>query len=476
MFISSIYADGGGSSDRSPWGQFWFQPVGMRTQSGARVTPSSSMTLPDVLACVRVLAESFAVMPFMLYAPKPSGGRVKMQKHWLYRLIAKAPNRFQTPFEWRMMMMGHLALRGNAFNQITANAKGEITELLPLHPDRMQIELLDNGSYRYIYTDEKSVQHPYARQEIWHLRGLSDDGMMGLSLIGLAREAIGEGLAMQSYSARFFANDAKPGGGWIEYPGRFATNEAKKKFREGWQDLQGGSNRGKIAVLESGMKFHELGLNNKDSQFIEARGAKTAEIARIMRVPPHKIMDLTRATNNNIEHQEIEFWNGTMQPWAKLWESSVSFFLLGPDIDLEPDFDHITMMRGDGASRADRISKLVASGVMTRNEGREEEGYDPLDGLDKPLQPLNMGAPGKAKPGASNAGERGISARFERVVRGNAARMARRLAGGQAVQPQALADALAIEPVAASNWLSGNAWRGTEEQITASLVALGETA
>ncbi|WP_341313890.1 phage portal protein [Paraburkholderia sp. IMGN_8] len=388
MFLSRIRADG--ATDRSPWGSFWFAPVGIRTSSGVRVTPASAMTLPDVLACVRVLAESFAIMPFELYKPKASGGRTKERTHWLYKLIEKAPNRFQTPYEWRMMLQGHLALRGNAFCQIIANRLGEITELLPLHPDRMKIELLDNGDYRYRYIDQNGNTITYSRHDIWHLRSLSDDGYMGLSLITLACQAIGEGLSMQDYSTRFFANDAKPGGGWIEYPGGFASREAKQQFRDSWQDLQGGSNRGKVAVLERGMKFHELGLTNKDSQFIEARGAKTTEIARIFRVPPHKIGDLSKATFSNIEQQSIEFWTDTMIPWARLWEYSLCFNLLGPDSDLEPDFDHKPMMRGDGAARATRITQLVQIGVMTRNEGREEEGYDPIAGLDEPLQPLNL--------------------------------------------------------------------------------------
>jgi HK97 family phage portal protein len=291
MFLTKFRADGMG--DRSPWGQFWFSPVGMLSGSGARVTAQSAMALPIVFSCIRVLAESFAVMPFVLYQPKVGGGRTKNKAHWLYRLFAKSPNRFQTPYEWRLMLQGHLALRGNAFCQITTTGAGEITDLLPLHPDRMSIEMVDGGSYRYKYTDQAGTVHYYQRGEIWHLRGMSDDGLMGMSPISLAREAIGEGLAIQAYSSKFFANDAKPGG-WLELPGKFANRETKQVFREDWQVMQGGENRGKVAVLESGMKYHEMGLTNKDSQFVEARIAKKSEIASIWRLPPHKVGDLSK--------------------------------------------------------------------------------------------------------------------------------------------------------------------------------------
>ncbi|HNB46337.1 MAG TPA: phage portal protein, partial [Burkholderiaceae bacterium] len=126
--------------DRSPWGNFWFEPVGLRSMGGPRVSSLTAMGLPAVWACVQVLAKSFALMPVMVYEPQETGVRKKRRDHWLYRLLKKRPNKFQTAFEWRQMLMGHLALRGNAFCQITANARGEITDLLPLHPDRMQCE------------------------------------------------------------------------------------------------------------------------------------------------------------------------------------------------------------------------------------------------------------------------------------------------------------------------------------------------
>jgi phage portal protein BeeE len=109
--------------DRSVWGNFWFEPVGLRTLAGARVTAAAAMTLPTVFACVRVLAESFAVMPFVLY--RQGERRQKVTDHWLQRLFCRAPNRFQTPFEWRLMLMGHLALRGNALTPLTIVDTGE---------------------------------------------------------------------------------------------------------------------------------------------------------------------------------------------------------------------------------------------------------------------------------------------------------------------------------------------------------------
>jgi HK97 family phage portal protein len=378
------------SSDRSPWGDFWFEPVGMRSGSGLRVSADSAMRLTAVYACVRILSETMASLPFVLYRTDASGGKVRVTDHWLYRLFARRPNRFQNPFEWREMMQGHLALRGNAYNRIVANARGEITELVPIHPDRIRIELLPSGEFRYRVTDRDGHESVLPRGEVWHLRGLSSDGLLGMSPIEIARESVGMALAAQDYGARFFANDAKPTGGWIEFPGSFKDAEAKKVFRESYQQAQSGANRGKVLVLENGMKFHEVGVTNRDAQFLELRKFQITDIARLFRVPPHMIGDLDRATFSNIEQQSLEFVMHTMTPWAERWEASIEAELLPDDDGLEVEFDFANLMRGDAASRAGYYQSGIQNGWLTRNEARLAENLNPLEGLDEPLRPLNM--------------------------------------------------------------------------------------
>lgn len=378
------------TSDRSPWGDFWFEPVSIRSSSGIRVSADSALRLSAVYAAVRILSETMASLPFVLYRQKPDGGKEVVTDHWLYQLFAKRPNPFQNPFEWREMLQGHLALRGNAYNRIVSNARGEITELLPIHPDRIRMELTPSGDYRYRVTDRLGNETMVPRGEIWHLRGLSSDGLMGMSPIELARESIGMALAAQDYGSRFFANDAKPTGGWIEFPGSFKDSEAKKVFRESYQQAQAGTNRGKVLVLENGMKFHEVGVTNKDAQFLELRKFQITDIARLFRVPPHMIGDLDRATFSNIEQQSLEFVMHTMTPWAERWEASIEADLLLDDDKLEVEFDFANLMRGDAASRSTYYQSGIQNGWLTRNEARIAENLDPIEGLDEPLRPLNM--------------------------------------------------------------------------------------
>ena len=383
----SSNASGG---DRSPWGDFSFESISARTSSGMRVSPDSALRLAAVYACVRILAETIASLPLVVYQRRPDGGKDRVTDHWLYRLMAKRPNRFQNPFEWREMLQGHLALRGNAFNQIITNPRGEIIELMPIHPDRVKIELLPSGEYRYRISDRSGSEVILPRGEVWHLRGLSSDGLMGMSPIELARENLGTALAAQGYGARFFANDAKPTGGWIEFPGSFKDSEAKKVFRESYQQAQSGSNRGKVLVLENGMKFHEVGVTNKDAQFLELRKFQITDVARLFRVPPHMIADLDRATFSNIEQQSLEFVMHTMTPWAERWEASIQSELLLESDDIEIEFDFANLMRGDASSRSSYYQSGIQNGWLTRNEARIAENLNPIDGLDQPLRPLNM--------------------------------------------------------------------------------------
>lgn len=477
------------SDDRSAWGDFWFEPVSARTSSGMRVTPDASLRLSAVYACVRILSETMASLPIVLYRKRADGGKDRVTDHWLHTLLCRRPNRYQNPFEWREMLQGHLALRGNAYNQIITNPRGEIMELIPIHPDRVRIELLRSGEFRYRVTDRFGEELVLPRGDVWHLKGLSSDGLMGMSPIELARESLGMALAAQDYGARFFANDAKPTGGWIEFPGSFKDAEAKKVFRESYQAAQSGANRGKVLVLENGMKFHEVGVTNKDAQFLELRKFQITDIARLFRVPPHMIADLDRATFSNIEQQSLEFVMHTMTPWAERWEASICAELLLDVDELEVEFDFANLMRGDAASRSAYYQSGIQNGWLTRNEARVAENLNPLDGLDEPLRPLNMVEEGDAESAemsdetsdptteTPSPAQDGARTRLQAMVASAADRWARRISRSGAIDDKEIgliAEALAVPLAAAESWAAKqNGQVLAEADLRASLNQLG---
>jgi HK97 family phage portal protein len=474
------------SSDRSPWGDFWFGPAPMRTGAGGLVSADAAMQLAAVYSCVRVLTETMASLPLVVYKRRADGGKDRVTDHWLAKLLCKRPNAYQNPFEWREMLQGHLALRGNAYCQIISNSRGVITELMPIHPDRVSIEVMDGGDYRYIVKKSDGSEQIFTRGSIWHLRGLSSDGIIGLSPIAAARSSLGAALAAQDYGNRFFSNDAKPTGGWIEFPGSFKDHAAKQAFRDSYQKQQGGANRGKVLVLENDMKYHEIGMNNKDSQFLETRKYQATDIARIFRVPPHLIGDLDRATFSNIEQQSLEFIIHTMTPWAMRWESSIEFELSPEDAGLEFAFDFTSLMRGDADSRAKYYGSGISNGWMTRNEARIAENLNPLPGLNEPLRPLNMVEESDAEDGEASTpnpkkqqevdpGEDTNALRMRVMVQQNAARLARRYAK-QGIFTVADADvvaaSLAIDSCEVNKW-AGHGIDFNESALEAAFTRLG---
>lgn len=187
--LLSIRAEGSDGADRSPWGSFWFEPAPFR--DGGPVTPDRAMQLTAVNACVRILAESVASLPFVLQREEDDGGKTKVRDHWLYRLFAKRPNSYQNPYEFREMLQGHVAMRGNAYARIYGNASGEATDLIPTHPDRVKVEMLSETNWRYRVKNRDGTETLVNRGAMFHLRGLSGDGVVGYNPIEAARKALG---------------------------------------------------------------------------------------------------------------------------------------------------------------------------------------------------------------------------------------------------------------------------------------------
>ncbi|MBF0185458.1 MAG: phage portal protein [Magnetococcales bacterium] len=382
--------------NQSPLSDFWYLPTFFRSISGVPVTAESSMQLSAVFACVRILAETMASMPLVLKKRRPDRGFDLVTDHWVYQVLSRRPNDWQTPFEFREMLMGHLVLRGNAYAFLDTDFRGNVVAMIPLHPDRVRLEVIESGGYRYRVSMPNGEQVIVHRDQIWHLRGLSSDGYRGLSPIEMAADSIGSALATQRYGGRFWQNDGKPTGGWIEFPGTIPEGQ-REKHREEIQRHIAGSNRHKIMMLDRGLKYHEVGVSNKDAQFLEVRQFQTIDIARIFRVPPHMLADLSKATFSNIEQQSIDFLIHTMTPWMERWESSIECrFLMDDAPGVEADFDFSNLLRGDAASRMAFNQSAIFAGWKSVNEVRIDEGMNPIPGdqFDVPRQPMNMGPAG----------------------------------------------------------------------------------
>lgn len=326
-----------------------------------------------VYACVRVIAETVASLPLHLYRYVDEGKK-RDTRHPLYFLLHDAPNPEMTSFIFRETMMTHLLLWGNSYSQILRNGHGEITGLYPLLPDKMQVSRNEEDELIYLYqSGMKNIA--FHKEEILHIPGLGFDGLVGYSPITMARNAIGMAMATEEFGASFFANGAAPGG-ILEHPG---TLKDPSKVRESWNQLfQGSGNANKVAVLEEGMTYKQIGIPPNEAQFLETRKYQTEEICRIYRVPPHLVADLDKATFSNIEHQSISFVVHTIRPWLVRLEQAMNKTLLYPSErqDYFVEFNVDGLLRGDYESRMRGYATARQNGWMSANDIRRLENMN----------------------------------------------------------------------------------------------------
>lgn len=350
-----------------------------RNASGLSVTAETATRVAAVYACVRVISEGLAQLPLDVYSRNADNSRKLENGLPIYRLLHDGPNSWQTSFEFREQMMLHLLLRGNAVARIKAY-RGRL-ELLPIHPARITYEVTDAGKLVYLVRDERTGKTERLLQgEVLHVRGPSSDGVIGTTPITSIASVIGASMAADTHSAATWKNGARPG--MVLQTDQNLPPNAANRMREDWERLYGGaSNSGKTAVLESGLKVHEIGLNHTDMQFIEQQKMNATQIASVFRVPQHMIGILDHATFSNIEHQQLEFVKFTLVPWMERWEQAIQRDLIDDD-QYYAEFNVEGLLRGDTASRATFYREMFNIGVLSVNEIRRFENFNPVDGGD----------------------------------------------------------------------------------------------
>ena len=352
--------------------------TGQQSNSGVDVDEESALKISTVYACVKVISETIASLPLNLLKELTNGDSEKAKQHPLYTILKDVPNSEMSSFTFREMLMTNLLLWGNAYALIKRNKNGEITELYPLKSKNMVVERdMTTNAIKYTYTNNRGITKTYSPKQIFHIPAFSFDGIIGVSPITYAREAMGLALATEEFGARFFGNGARPGG-VLEHPGVLKDPE---KLRESWNKVyQGTANSHKVAVLEEGMKYHEIGMSPEDSQFLQTRSFQIAEICRIFRVPPHMVGDLSRSTFSNIEHQSIDFVVHTIRPWLVRWEQAITRALLSEEerTIYYAKFNVDGLMRGDFVTRMNGYAIARQNGWMSANEIRALENMNKI--------------------------------------------------------------------------------------------------
>lgn len=382
--LVKLGADANGFASYGPDEDYWYKPREISTWSGAAVNERTALRSSAVYACVQVIAQTVASLPFKVYRQSGEGNRREDPSHPLYAVLHEQANAEMTAFEFWEMSTAHLLTWGNSFARIDYDAKLNVQALHPLDPARMQVKRDGETGVRYYeYAEGSGKAEILVSDEVLHLPGLGYDGLRGYSPVQMMCQAIGLSLSAEEYGSRFFQNAGPER--YIAYPK--VLNDVGRANILNWflRNFGGVRNAHKLGILEEGAEIKTVPVNHRDIQFLELRKFQIEEIARIYRVPPHMIQDLSRSTNNNIEHQGIDFATHTIRPWVERIEQRVNMSLLGPrerqQYTAEMSMD--ALMRGDAKSRAEYYSKRFSVGSLSPNEIRALENENPYAGGDE---------------------------------------------------------------------------------------------
>lgn len=371
--------------------RLWSSPA---SSTGIGVGESEALSYSPFWACVRNISEDLASLPLFFYKRLPDGGKQLLTTHKLYRLLHDEPNPEMSSMDFRETLQGHVLTWGNGYAEIVRDAAGMPRQLWPLFPDRVSVKRrYATGELYYEVMRDDGGFDVVAAEDMFHISGFSRDGINGYSVIAKAREPIGLGLATERFGGKFFGNGATFGGVISLGAGERLTPQAEKNFREQINaGHQGVDYSHKFLLLQGDAKYARLGIPPEDAQFLETRLHQVEEICRWFRMPPHKIGHLERSTNNNIEHQGIEYYADTLRPWCVRWEQAILRKLVAPSERMIQFAEHKIdgVLRGDTLARYQAYHFAIQDGWMSANDARKLENLNPIANGDVYLVPRNM--------------------------------------------------------------------------------------
>lgn len=357
------------------------------TVAGVPVTQQTVMSIAAAYACVNNISQDIAGLPCQLFQ-RTAAGRAPVEEHPAVPLLNLQACGFQNSFHFRQSMTALTLLRGNAYALIVRAAKLRPVQLLFKHPDETSV-FKSGGRLWYRFSGDPKT---YADYDVLHLKGLSLDGVMGVSVLHYFRETFGKQLAASKSHTNFYKNGAKPSAA-LETAATLTDAAATRLAASFEAKYQGVDNAGKPLLLEEGLKYKSISLSPQDAEFISTHKLTRSDIASIFRMPPHKIGDLERSTNNNIEQQSLDYVGDTLMPILLAQEQEYRLKLLRTDEVATHYFRHnvTAQLRSDATARGNFYAKLFQVGAFSPNQILALEDQNGVGAAgDERFIPVNM--------------------------------------------------------------------------------------
>jgi len=366
------------------------------SRSGQNVTPATALQVSTVLACVRVLADGIAQVPLKLYRERPDGkGSDPATDHPLYDVLSRRPNPWQTSFGFRETMMFHLPLCWDFFalkNRV--GSRGEIRELVPIEPSRMEVKRQPDMSLRYYVTTDRGQKREVPAADVWHVRGPSWNSWVGMDAIRMVREAIGLALAIEADQAQLYKNGLRTSGAYsVEGNLNPEQYQDLRKYIAEWQATPGGP-----LILDRAAKYLAQTMTGVDAQTLESRILQVEEICRGFRVIPIMVGHADKtATYASAEQMFIAHVVHTLTPWCVRIEQAIDSDLLSDEdrrAGIYAKFNLNGLMRGAFKDRIEGYARMLGSGgAPPMAEINELRGFEEMNPVE-----WGNGKPEAAKP------------------------------------------------------------------------------
>lgn len=369
--------------------QRYYAPLYSKTKAGAIVTVDTALCYSAVYAAMRAISQSLMQMGWHVLQVDADGKNTRLPLHSVDRLLDKMANsEIPAPY-FRESLVNYALLWGNGYAEIDRDLSGRAGALWHIEADRVNPDRTQSGELVYDVRNDRQSNTVIPASGMFHLRGPSLDGICGMSIIGLARQSIGIGLAAEKFQGEFFSEGLQASG-VVEHPGSLSPTARENIAKDMKEQAQG---RGNWLVFEEGMKAHQLTIPPGDAQFLESRKFTVAEIARWFGVPLHMLEELDRGTFNNNEQRALEFASTTLVPWATRLEAEANAKLFGANRqNLITRLNVAALLRGDLKSRYDAYAVGRQWMFLSANDIKRHEGESPLPPHigDIYLQPSNM--------------------------------------------------------------------------------------
>ena len=351
------------------------------TNAGVRVTDEQSLKVSAVWSCVQLIANSVSGMPISVFRDTANGREPLKSRHYLTDILQIEPNQYMKPRSFRMAMTVQMCLWNNAYAEIIRSGD-RIVGLMPLRPGRMTPIITPKNELIYQYSVENGVKI-FAKDSIFHLSGITTEGIVGLERNNFARETYGLSVSADTFAAKQFAN-GRPGG--VLTFDQFLKPEQREQARKLYQGMsEGPMNANALWVLEGGSEYKALDFTADQMQMIGTRMHQLGEVARYFGVPDVLIgagSNGSSAWPASFEQQMLAFLTFTLQAYTEEWESAIRYALIPKGSDINVDHDTSGLIKMDSTAKANYLSKLTQNGLMTRNEARAKLNLPDVDGAD----------------------------------------------------------------------------------------------